>query len=340
MKEVPELVSIIVVNFNGKEYLEDGLNSLAKQSHPYCQVILVDNASTDGSVEYVRSNFPWVGVIENGENLGFGRAVNEGLAQAKGQYVLFLNDDLQLHEYCVEKLLVTVKEAGVGGAVPKILFFERPDEINSFGVALNYLGLAWPNRFQLANNPELVPGETAVGGIFLAPRLLLEEVGGFDPSMFLYHEDSDLSWRIRLQGLKLLVNPEAVMYHRYHFSKNPDKFYHSEKNRIVMLVKNYSGRSLLLLLPALVGLELAELIFAFRMGWLKKKLKSYLEIGASLREILSRRRQIQRTRRVSDREIVSLFSSRLASPGVKNWAIPWLVSPLISAYWKVVRWII
>ena len=335
-----ELVSVVVVNWNGREYLDDCLSSLLKQSHEEMELILVDNASGDGSVEYVRGRFPQVRVIRNERNLGFGAAANRGIKEAKGPFVLFLNNDLYIEEDCIKELLNTLEGDGVGGAVPKILFFERPDRINSFGITMNYLGLACPKHFGQPDRRDLTEEETACGGIILTRKELFQEIGGFDEEMFLYHEDSDLSWRMRLKGKRLVVNPKAILYHKYHFGRNPDKFYHSEKNRLVMLIKNYSLKTLIIILPPALLVELAELFFALGSGWLGKKLKSYWEIITSLPTIVKRRRAVQKMRRVRDKEIVKLFTGQVSLSGLKSDLLDWFLSPLLALYWKGVRWII
>ena len=113
-------VSIVILNWNGKEHLEDCLASLKKQTYASLELLLVDNASVDGSVEYVEGCFPMVNVLVNPENRGFGPAVNRGVEQAKGEYVLFLNNDLFLDEQCIEKMVTMIEDEKVGAVVPKI----------------------------------------------------------------------------------------------------------------------------------------------------------------------------------------------------------------------------
>ncbi len=332
-----KLVSVIVVNWNGKEHLEDCFASLKKQTYASLELLLVDNASVDGSVEYVKGCFPMVNVLVNPENRGFGPAVNRGVEQAKGEYVLFLNNDLFLDEQCIEKMVTMIEDEKVGAVVPKILYFNNRNRVNSFGNLINYLGLACPKYIDEEDKTNMQVEETACGGIFLIGKNLFKEVGGFDQEFFMYHEDHDLSWRIRLLGKKLMVNPEAVMYHKYHFSKNPKKFYYSEKNRLHLLLKNYQLKTLFLIFPALVLVELAELCFALTHRWFILKIKSYFEIVLLLPSILKKRRVIQSLRRVDDREITRLFVGPLRIGGLKNVLLDRGLSPVLHFYWKLVR---
>jgi len=331
------LVSIIVVNWNGKEHLKDCFTSLKKQTYVPLELLLIDNASVDDSVEYVKEHFPMVSVFINSENRGFGGAVNRGVEKAKGEYILFLNNDLYLDERCVEKMVDMVEGEGVGAIVPKILYFDNKNRINSFGNLINYLGLACPKYIDEKDKATMEVEETACGGIFLIRKNLFEEVGGFDQEFFMYHEDHDLSWRIRLRGKKLMVNPKAVMYHKYHFSKNPKKFYYSEKNRLQLLLKNYQLKTLLLIFPALILVELAELCFALTTKWFILKIKSYFEIVLLLPAILRKRRVIQSLRRVDDREITRLFVGPLCIGGLRNVLLDRGLSPVVHFYWKLVR---
>lgn len=332
-----ELISVIVVNWNGKEHLEDCFSSLKEQTYAPLELLLIDNGSIDGSVEYVESCFPMVNILVNLENRGFGPAVNRGVKQAKGEYVLFLNNDLFLDEQCIEEMVNMIKEKKVGAIVPKILYFNDKNRINSFGNLINYLGLACPKYIDEEDKTNMQVEETACGGIFLIRKNLFKEVGGFDQEFFMYHEDHDLSWRIRLLGEKLMVNPKAVMYHKYHFSKNPRKFYYSEKNRLQLLLKNYQLKTLLLIFPALVVVELAELCFALTTRWFMLKIKSYFEVILLLPSIVRKRRIIQRLRRVDDREITRLFVGPLRIGGLKNVLLDRGLSPVVHFYWKLVR---
>ena len=330
-------ITVIVVNWNGKEHLEDCFRSLENQSHENKETLLVDNASTDGSVEFVRSRFPWVKILQNPANLGFGAAINRGIREATGTYILFLNNDLYLEKNCLEELVRPLDDEAVGAVIPKILFFERRGHINSFGVEVNYLGLAWPKYIEEPDSVANEPEETPCGGIFMARKDLLEEVGAFDEDLFLYHEDNDLSWRIRLAGYKLIVNPSARLYHKYHFSKNTDKFYHSEKNRLHLLLKNYEAKTLFLILPALALVEAAEIYFAIGNGWALKKIRSYFEIASSLSPIIAKRRKIQRDRKATDRQITGLFSGNLRIGGIRHPLLDNVLSPLLNAYWNFIK---
>ena len=342
-KEDP--VSAVVVNYNGGAYLDDCLNSLLRQTHHNLEVILVDNVSSDGSVEHVRDKFPEVRVIENERNIGYGAAVNRGVAAARGSFIIPLSYDLRLDENCISELVRLVNKEGVGAAQAKLLDAFQPGLINYYGHVLTYLGMAYCGYINERDRPDLEEKEIPAGNHILVSRSLFEEIGGFDENIFLYQEDTDICWRIRLLGRKVMISPKALMYHKYDFGRNPNKFYHSEKARAIMLIKNYRLKTLLLIAPAAFLLEAAEFVHALMYRWFWRKVKSYGEILLSLPSILKKRRQVQETRTVSDRQIVSLFVGRIrvvsgAVTDSEHRLIERVLNPPLALYWKLMRRII
>ncbi len=342
-------VSAIVVNWNGKDVLSECLQSLLKQNYEALEIWVSDNGSEDGSQAMLKEFYPSVRLLENGRNLGFGSAVNRALEKAQGDYFLFLNNDLAMEPDCVGQLVDLLdSDLKIGAAVPKILYHQDAQKsslnnsamINSFGILVNYTGIAYPNLVDQQDRDDLSLTETACGGIFMFRREVYEQVGGFDEDLFLYHEDHDLSWRIRLAGWKLMVTPKSVCYHHYNFNKGVQKFYRSEKNRLYILLKNMECKTLILISPALVVVELAQFVHAMMHGWLGLKVKSYFEILGQFLQIARKRRQVQSFRKVSDKEISRLYLGTLAVSGMKNPLMDYILSPLLSAYWKLIRgWI-
>ncbi|MFQ5449560.1 MAG: glycosyltransferase family 2 protein [Nitrospinaceae bacterium] len=331
-------VSAVIVNWNGKKEVADCIRSLLEQDDPGLEIIVSDNGSGDGSIEMIREQFPSVVLLENGKNLGFGTAVNRGFAAAAGDFLIFLNNDLILEPDGIRKLKELLEsDDTIGAAVPKILYFDKRGTINSYGVLVHYTGIACPNRIDQKDSPDLDPLETACGGIFMFRRGVYESVGGFDENLFLYHEDHDLSWRIRLAGWKIVVTPKAVFYHHYHFNKGVRKFYFSEKNRLHLLLKNLEGRTLLWFLPGLAAVEAAQWVHSIFNGWFFLKVKSYAELLALLPRILVKRREIRRGRKVGDAEITRLYQDDLAVAGMKNPLLDRVLNPALKAWWNLIR---
>ena len=331
-------VTAIIVNWNDKDVIVECIQSILDQNRNKIDIIISDNGSKDDSVEFIRKRFPSIKIIENGENLGFGSAVNRGLGLAKGDYLLFLNSDLKLHSKCVGELAeVLESDSNVGGTIPKILHIDQQNTINSLGVLINYTGIAYPNLLGEKDPGYQEPFESACGGIFMLRREVYETVGGFDEDLFLYHEDHDLSWRIRLAGWHLKVAPQAIMYHHYKFNKGVLKYYSSEKNRLHILLKNMEIKTLALIFPALIIIEFSQWFHAVINKWFLLKIKSYIEILKLFPRILTKRKKIKLSRKVSDKEITRVYQGTLAISGANNPLLTYLLSPALNIYWKVIR---
>jgi GT2 family glycosyltransferase len=339
-------ISAIVVNWNGKEVLSGCLRSLLDQDYEDYEVLVVDNGSEDGSQSIVKKEFSSVILIENETNLGFGPAVNKGFEKAVGDYFIFLNNDLVLEPDCLRQLAkILDSDPTVGATIPKILYYSSSEKnaskerarINSYGILVNYTGIACPNLIDQIDNPNLSLTESACGGVFMLPRGVYEKVGGFDDDLFLYHEDHDLSWRIRMMGLKLMVVPDSVCFHHYNFNKGVLKFYRSEKNRLHILLKNFEAKTLFLIIPAILLVEISQIAHAFFHGWLFLKLKSYLDIASQSIKISRKRRRIQSARKVSDKEIVRLHEDVIAVTGLNNPLVDYFLNPILKLYWICIR---
>ena len=334
-------VTAIIVNWNDKDVIVECIQSILDQNRNKIDIIISDNGSKDDSVEFIRKRFPSIKIIENGKNLGFGSAINRGLGLAKGDYLLFLNSDLKLHSKCVGELAkVLENDSNVGGTIPKILHIDQQNIINSLGVLINYTGIAYPNLLGQKDPGYQEPFESACGGIFMLKREVYETVGGFDEDLFLYHEDHDLSWRIRLAGWHLKVIPQAIMCHHYKFNKGILKYYSSEKNRLHILLKNMEVKTLALISPALIIVEFSQWFHAAINKWFLLKMKSYFEILILLPSILTKRKKQKYLRKVPDKEITRIYQGTLAVSGMDNSLLTNLLSPALNTYWKIIRHLI
>jgi GT2 family glycosyltransferase len=264
------LVSIVIVNWNGLDATPRCLDSILASSYPNYEILVADNASTDGSRELIGSKYRDVRVVANATNLGFGAAVMRAVPSAKGTYLVVLNNDIEVERDWLAELVACARAGGYAAVASLIVFQDRPGLVNGAGGDMNFLGLAWPRYYgqPVAAVPR-EPHEVAfcAGGVTLYDRRAFDEVGGFDDAFFLYVEDADLSWRLRLAGHRLAVAPRAILRHDWDFDRNPRKLYYVERNRLVMLYKNWSLAARLLLAPAFVVLEAAVLASAIFSGW-------------------------------------------------------------------------
>ena len=334
-------ISAIIVNWNDRSVIGECIQSLLDQDRNPIDIIISDNGSEDGSVDFIRKRFPSVQIVENCKNLGFGSAINRGLSVSDGDYLIFLNSDLKLSTSCIGELANFLdSDPSIGGVIPKILHIKQQDTINSLGVLINYTGIAYPNLLGQKDSSQMYSFDAACGGIFMLRREVYETVGGFDEELFLYHEDHDLSWRIRLAGWRLTVVPKAVMYHHYNFNKGVRKFYSSEKNRLYLLLKNMEVKTLTLIFPALILVEFCQWFHAAINRWLLLKIKSYFEILALLPRILRKRKKLKSLRKVPDKEIVHIYQGNLAVSGMSNPLLTQVLSPILNIYWSMIRHLI
>jgi len=330
------LASAIVVSWNGLRFLDDCLSSLLSQSYKSLEVILVINASTDGSKEYVEKKFPKVKIIESKENVGFGPGVNIGIRASKGKYIAFFNDDVLVDKDCIKHMVEIIKSKKADACSAKILFFDKRDTINYAGSMINYMGFIWPKLINQKDR-ELATQECDYGGICMVRRDVFDIAGMFDENIPMYHCDVDLCFRIKIYGFKLMFNPSAFLYHKYEFKRNKDKFYDLERHRFGLLYKYYSTKSLILIFPMSILIELATIFFSIKSGWFKKKMKSYKEILGEMKALRKERKRIQKARKIKDREFMKNFIGYIKFEMIKSKAIDWFLSPILNIYWHIIK---
>lgn len=257
-------VSVIVVNWNGREHLEVCLESLLRQTLMGVEVVLVDNASSDGSVAFVRQRFgDAVRILEQPENLGYAGGLNAGIGASRGRYLVALNSDTEVAAECLARLVdVADQWPGVGMFAPKILSFDDRGVLDNVGHLLYADGLSRgrgrlePDRGQYDREEEIVlPSGCAV----LLRRAMLADIGLFDADLFAYCDDTDLGLRARLAGWRCRSVPGAVVFHKYSAASaaySPLKAFLVERNRAWVAVKCLPA-PLLIASPLFTAMRLA-----------------------------------------------------------------------------------
>jgi len=325
-----EPVTVIVLNYNGLRsgYLQECLRSVYATEYPYFEVVLVDNASKDGSLEYVTKSFPQTRIVANSTNLGYAEGNNIAMRKARGQYIALLNYDTKVSSNWLENSIKVLRsQHAVAVVACKLLWSDDPRKIDGAGGVADVYG--FPNeRGRVFGSLETDRGQYdevsevfyASGSAMIISKDALHEVGFFDPRFFMYFEDMDLCWRLRLRGYKVLFVPKSIVYHRRGLRVllgkplNYGMLYHYHKNHLATLVKNCSYSSLARMLPFFVAVKI---LITFR-HLMKREL-----IGAKavlsglfwnlkeLRYVLSQRWIVQRIiRRVREKDIRRLMKSR------------------------------
>ncbi len=341
-------VALAIVSYNSSDKLKDCLASLVSQNYPIELVdyILVDNDSQDDSVAIVEASELSFKIIRNEINTGFAGANNQAFELARelgADYLVLLNDDTIVTPDWLNHLIVTAESSPHVAAVQaKLMLYPEKELINSFGNALTFLGFGYCNCYREPDRPNIAPFEVAYpSGAAVAIKMsALQKTGLFDVKFFMYHEDVDLGWRLRLAGYQVLLEPQAVVFHKYSFAKADYKYYHMDRNRLLVYFKNYSFWTLLLLMPAFKVMELGICFFAWRSGWLKHKFSGYWWLLKHWRYILSERKKIKQLRVVSDREILRLLVAEINFQEVNNPLLTKIVNPIMKIYLAVCKQII
>jgi GT2 family glycosyltransferase len=302
-------VSIVVLNYNGYGLLRICLPSLAKTDYPKYEIIVVDNGSTDESVNYLRNNWNHcIRIIELKKNLGFAQGNNIGIRNANGEIIALLNNDMEVDmkwlRSAVEALMSDEKAAAVQS---KIMQHADRDKIDCAGLSFDRFGLVVNvglHEEDLGQYDHLHEIWGCCGGALIGWKHLLIEAGLFDDAFFIYYEDVDLSWRLKLSGYKMLLAPSSVVYHMSKATSKtiPSTFlvFHSTKNYIASSLKNYSFRTLIFKTPSIFFIVIGALLFEIlkgRYGLFIARLKSILWICRNLGYILKERHKIQHTLR-------------------------------------------
>jgi len=240
------MVSVIVVNYNGKKFLKDCFESLMNLNYPKSrlEIIMVDNGSTDGSIEFVKENFPKVKILKNDVN-NYCRANNLGIKHSKGEYIAFLNNDTKVDKnWLIELIKVIERDKSIGGVGGKILFKDGKDgRIESTGhkALPNFY---WTDRGSLEKDVGqydiLEEVDSLCGGAILYRKEVLKDVNYFDEDFNMYLEDVDISIRVKKEGWKLIYVPQSIVYHTHHGSaKDELPLFYTERNRLLLIAKHW-----------------------------------------------------------------------------------------------------
>jgi len=320
------LVSIILLNYNGSKYIEDCMLSIKNQSYDNVETIVVDNASIDNSLKKVENVNYDIKIIKNKDNLGV-KAYNIGAKEAKGKYLFFLNVDTRLEKDCIKNLVLKCeKEKKVDVCACQEVSYDNFYPFDC-GIGLDVFGYGYPGK------PEKIFYSPS-SSLFLKKQIF-DTVGGFDESYFIYKDDIDLCWRLRLQDYNIEQVPEAIVHHKgggvslakdgtilnprksknSRYILNVKRRYLGERNTLCTLLKNYSFFTLLIIMPIYLLINIGEMLFFIFM--MKPKiimdvyLKSYSYILKNMGNIIKKRKIVQRNRKVNDLEILKFMEKKI-----------------------------
>lgn len=331
-----DALAVVVVTHNSAGELAALATSLAGQLEPGDEFVIVDNASSDGTVALARTLAERVVVIEAGANTGFAAACRLGVDASSAPLLCLLNPDTLVAGGALARLRAVAAEHPDWAAWQPVVML--PDgRINVAGGVVHYLGIGWAGQCghdaaELAAGPYEVA--FASGAALVARREIWRELDGLRDDYFLYGEDLDLGLRLWLAGRRVGVEPRARVIHDYEFDKGAHKWYLLERNRWRTVLATYPLALLVLVAPALLAAELGLLVVAARGGWLRAKLRAQFATAAGLPRALARRRVVQRTRRIGAAEFAAQLTGSFDSP---NLAVPRVLVTASRLYWRLTR---
>jgi GT2 family glycosyltransferase len=335
------LVTVIILNFNGRDMLRKCLQSVFKTDYPNCEVIVVDNGSTDESCAMVEREFPHVQLIRNQKNCGYSEGNNIGILHSIGEFIVLLNNDTVVHPEWLSELIREAKRNPECFYQPKILFVGS-NRINSAGNCVQLFGFAFPRgmgEIDVGQYNEKCEVSYASGACVLASRRLVEDVGLLDEGFFTFYEDVNWGWRALMRGYRTIYVPSAVIHHRWGSSwgslLSSTKFFLIERGRLATVLKNYSSRTLIVMLPLLFLIELIVFFYSFMKGFMSEKIGVYSNLIKNWGELLRKRREIQNIRRKSDTFVTSFFSEELTHPYLGGFSV--VLSKLLGSLSRIVR---
>lgn len=299
-------ISVMIVNWNGRHFLETCLLSLRRQTFQDFETILVDNGSTDGSTEYVRSCFPEVKLISLPENRGFTGGNIAGWEQARGELIVLLNNDTEAHPQWLEEIDKASRAfPRAGFFASKMLQFDERNRIDNCGFTLtptgvaNILGLGEEDGAEWSVGREVFG---ACGGAAAYRSSMLEDVGFLDPDFFMIFEDVDLAFRAQLRGHKCVYLPEAMVYHRHHGTLKSHSSWQvlfAQRNKEMFYFTNMPLGPMVRAIPRRMLHEAAACAYFCALGHGSAFVRGKLDFLRTLGRTLRKRKEIQRSRTVS-----------------------------------------
>ena len=307
------LVSIVVVSHNSENDLEACLQSVYSQDCRNFEILVIDNNSDDGSVKLVRTKYPEVNVTALEENIGFGGACNLGATLAQGDLIAFLNPDTRVHKHWLKEIVSKILASPMLGACGSQVLFWDGERIQSLGGVYSRetgyaLDIGFGAQSSRIDSRSSRPVFHVCGASIVVRKSIFKLVQGFDEDYFMYFDEVDLSWRIRMRGFQVDIVPTSIIYHKI----NPRRAYLAtsrfwiERNSLRTLLKNYELRNVIIYLPtvlALRGTALAFLLMTAKLRHAYVMIKALADVILNFGNIWNKRQRIQQRRVLTDKDL-------------------------------------
>jgi GT2 family glycosyltransferase len=316
-------ISVIIVNWNGKHLLDQCLAALKKQTFRNFETIAVDNASTDGSVSFLKRHYPRVKIIQNEENVGFGRANNIGIAASCGKYVLLLNNDMVLDRNCIETLVKYAERCSnsVGGFSPLVIYSKNPQIIDSTGMIILKNGVGIDRSYHKKLSDEKNLPEEILGPCGMCPmfrRSALERIRHTDGNyfcsdIFMYIEDIDMVMRLRWAGFESRYVKDAYGFHHRSASVKSKsfKYSHTYANYQRFMLRNFTAKMFLLNIHMIAFVMAYRVISTIIKSGIKDMIIAQMQVIWEFHKHRQFNKKLVKNAAISDSDMVKLLAPHI-----------------------------
>lgn len=340
-------IAVLVLGYNDEKNIIETLDTASKQTYLNFELIYIDNASTDQTLFLAKEKYSNLEIIEEEKNLGYAGAYAKHMPIffKKGfDAVVLLNSDVIVSKNWLEELVKTAfSDKKIAIAQPKIfLWDENKNLANTFGNEINFLGFGFCGHYKKPNNSDFNEDQeinSASGASLLFKKEAFEKIGNLDENFFAYLEDQDISWRAKIFGYKIMLSANSVMWHKYVYQKNARnnwKFFTLERNRLYFLCKNFSTRTLILIFPMFLVMEMGILADSLTKGYFKDKIMAYRAFFANFGQIYRSRKIVQQGRKLPDSKLFSSLSPTIEFEEIDSLGLK-IANKMLSAYYKIIK---
>ena len=313
------LISIIILNYNSGDFLTNCVDSIKNSNFENFEIIIVDNGSTDESLENCKTKFNDLNFIENEKNLGYCEGNNIGINRAKGDFIVILNPDTIVQQNWLKELLSAFEVNGEGLYQPKLLFLNDKTKINSAGNMIQIFGFGFSRGHGEVDEGQYDSFEQigfASGACLFTSRKVIEKIGRFEPFLFAYNEDMDLGWRALKLGIKSFYVPKSVVYHFGSLVEkwSSQKWFLLERNRLYCIRTHYSDISQRKMKWPFFMIEFTLFFYFLSKGMLRPKIRAYQSLKKNQKLILEKHLELENSRKITDEKIIEHFVDEIYTP--------------------------
>ena len=355
IKHENKKIAVVLVNYHdyAERFLKACRNSLRAQSYNKndFQIYIVDNDSSEETFNYLKNEYPEAKILKRSDgnysaanNLGFKEGINDG-----ADYLVALNMDTEVEpDFLSELVRALEKNPEVGLAQAKILLYPKTEaerlnpKINSLGNIIQYLGFGFTdgyNRpdFEINDYPEIKG--YASGCAFIIRKEVWKEVGGLHEEFYMYHDDTELSLKVKLFGSKIILAPKAIVFHKYEFARSVRMFYYMERNRYLILFIFASKRYLALIFLPLLFMDIVMLFYSLLGGYFKELIKvyGYFLKRENIDKIIRSREEVKAFSKLKFSDIAKNFQAKIEFQEIANPILKYIANPLMEAYWFLIK---